>query len=178
MLFALVCLPLGMPAACRGAGRSTQPAAQARALPPECRERLAEDFVPMANSERSAYYVGATIGTPGALITSLRAGSLQGMGLPREWGGGARGYALRFASVAGERIIGNGFEYGASWLLHEDNRYFASGRRGFASRLGYALASTVLARHDNGSRGPSLSALGGAASGAFISRAWQPRSTT
>ncbi len=42
--------------------------------------------------------------------------------------------------------------------------------------MGYALSSGVLARHDNGKRYPSVSLLAGYASGAFLSRTWQPPS--
>ena len=38
--------------------------------------------------------------------------------------------------------------------------------------------STLLARHDNGNTYFSFSRMGGAAGAAFISREWQPRSTT
>ena len=38
--------------------------------------------------------------------------------------------------------------------------------------------STFLARHDNGSRSFSFSRIGGTAGSAFISREWQPPSTT
>jgi hypothetical protein len=43
--------------------------------------------------------------------------------------------------------------------------------------LGYAIASSFVARHDNGSRHFSWSAVGGPAAGAFISRLWQPDSS-
>jgi len=63
-----------------------------------------------------------------------------------------------------------GFE---SWF-HEDNRYFPSSKKGFWGRNGYALSSGVMARHDNGKRYPSASVLIGFASGAYLSRFWQP----
>ena len=42
----------------------------------------------------------------------------------------------------------------------------------------YAVVSTFLARHDNGNQYFSFSRIGSAAGTAFISREWQPRSTT
>jgi hypothetical protein len=68
--------------------------------------------------------------------------------------------------------------YGLSAALHEDNRYFVSGQTGFWRRTKYAIKSTFLARHDDGSQHLSISRFGGAAGGAFISRIWQPRSST
>lgn len=46
------------------------------------------------------------------------------------------------------------------------------------ARLTYVLSSTVLARHDDGSRSVSISVISGAAASGFLSRGWQPRSTT
>ena len=58
----------------------------------------------------------------------------------------------------------------------DDNRYFNSGKKGFWPRTGYALASGVLSRHDNGSLHLSISQVGGVAGGAFLSRFWLPPS--
>ena len=58
--------------------------------------------------------------------------------------------------------------FGLESLLHEDNRYFGSQKKGFWPRTGYALTGGILARHDNGKRYPSVSLLTGYASGAFI----------
>jgi hypothetical protein len=66
--------------------------------------------------------------------------------------------------------------FGLSSALHEDNRYFNSGKKGFWPRTTYALASGILARHDDGRRKFSVSQVGGVAAGAFLSRLWQPPS--
>jgi hypothetical protein len=60
--------------------------------------------------------------------------------------------------------------------LHEDNRYFGSGKHGFWPRLEYAIASSVLARHDNGKLYLSISQLSSVAAGAFVARLWLPPS--
>jgi len=60
--------------------------------------------------------------------------------------------------------------------LHEDNRYFNSGKQQFWPRIGYALASGVLARRDDGRRRFSISQAGGVAAGAFLARTWLPAS--
>ena len=146
--------------------------------PPECRVRRAEDFVPMTRTERAAYYVSSIAGPESFLYAAARAGGAQAVDRPREYGQGAEGFGLRMGSAFGERVIGQTFEHGFALGLHEDNRYFASGRRGFGRRAAYAFASAFLARHDDGSRGVSYSTLGGAAVGSFVSRTWQPRSTT
>ena len=68
------------------------------------------------------------------------------------------------------------FRSGLSSALHEDNRYFNSGKTGVWSRTAYALSSGILARHDDGKRYVSISQIGGVAAGAFLSRLWQPPS--
>ena len=75
-------------------------------------------------------------------------------------------------------MINNTLRYGISAALHEDNRYFVSGQTGFFQRTKYAIKSTFLARHDNGNQYFSFSRIGSDAGAAFISRVWQPRSST
>jgi len=136
-----------------------------------------EDFVPMTRSERAAHYARAIIGPQAFVFSAAQAGINQLRNTPKEWQQGAEGYGRRYGSAYAEHIIGQTIENGAAFVLHEDNRYFRSEKTGFG-RLGYAITSAFLARHDNGSRFISFSAFGGAAGSAFISRAWQPRSTT
>ena len=67
--------------------------------------------------------------------------------------------------------------FGASSLLHEDNRYIPSQETTFGPRLKYAIESSFMARRDNGTRRFSYSRLGSYIATAFISREWQPHST-
>ena len=91
-------------------------------------------------------------------------------------GTGCSGYGKRFANIVGQYSIQRTVTFGVASALHEDNRYFNSGKKGIWPRTGYAVASGILARHDNGKRYPSISQLGGVAAGAFLSRFWQPPS--
>jgi hypothetical protein len=143
-------------------------------LTSECRQRIAEDFVPMGMTARLAYAEKSVAGVPAFAFVALRAGIEQGAGREKEWGSDASGFGLRAASVYAEYFIGQSIEQGSAMLLHEDNRYFGSGRHGFAPRLWYAISSAALARRDDGSRKISISALSGAAGGALLSRPWQP----
>ena len=67
--------------------------------------------------------------------------------------------------------------YGASAVLHEDNRYFRSGQSGFGARFKYSIESAFLARHDDGSSHLSLSRMSGYIAVAAISGKWEPPST-
>jgi hypothetical protein len=145
--------------------------------PATCQARLAEDFAPMTRTERAAYYFSSIAGPPAMAFTVARTVADHAAKRPSEWSGPS-GFGLKLASDYAERIISQSFEHGYALGLHQDNRYFGSGKHGVGGRLAYALASTVLARRDNGTRTISISAIGGTATGAFISRAWQPRSNT
>jgi len=106
----------------------------------------------------------------------LSAGIDQANDKPTEWGQGASGYGTRFANILGQYSIQRTVTYGLGSALHEDNRYFNSGRQGFWPRTGYALSSGILARHDDVSRHFSISQVGGVAAGAFLARTWLPPS--
>jgi hypothetical protein len=85
-------------------------------------------------------------------------------------------YGKRVANIEGQYVLQKTVAYLISSPLHEDNRYFGSGKHGFGPRLEYALASSVLARHDNGKLYVSASQVGGIAVGAFAARLWLPQS--
>ncbi len=133
--------------------------------------------VPMTQAERFHRFVKSTFSPESLLTGAAGAGITQWEHSPKEWPEGAEGYGMRFGNSYAQRIIRHTLEYGASSLLHEDNRYFHSGKFGFGPRLKYAVASTFLARRDDGTRCLSFSRIGGTAGAAVISRQWQPRST-
>jgi hypothetical protein len=136
------------------------------------------EFAPMTNSERFRSYLVRITGPQFFITAAATAGISQAEDTPKEWGGGAEGYGKRFGNAYAQHFIRGTLEYGVSAALHEDNRYFKSGQTGFFRRTKYAVVSTLLARHDNGNQSFSFSRIGSAAGAAFISRAWQPRSTT
>src|SRR5215470_18500673 len=134
------------------------------------------EFQPLTQKERTQIYLKTMVNPLGYGKAAFSAGVDQWKDKPEEWEQGASGYGKRFANILGQYSIQRTVTYGLASLLHEDNRYFNSGKRGFWSRTGYSLASGVLARHDDGTRHLSVSQLGGVAAGAFLSRTWQPAS--
>jgi len=136
----------------------------------------ARDFKPMTQPERNRLYF-KNMTNPIMFFKAAFSGAIdQANNKPQEWGQGAEGYGKRFANILGQYSIQKTTSFGLGSLLHEDNRYFNSGKTGFWPRTGYALESSMLARHDDGSRHISISQIGGVAAGAFISRLWQPPS--
>ena len=137
----------------------------------------AADFRPLTQDQRNSIYLKSLINP----VWYLKGGFSAAIDLrndkPQEWEQGASGYGKRFANIMGQYAIQRTVTFGMESLLHEDNRYFASGKKGFWARSGYALSSSFLARHDNGKRYPSASLIGGFTAAAFVSRSWQPPST-
>lgn len=135
------------------------------------------EYVPMTQNERLRYYFQHTFSAESVVRSAAAAGINHALNTPGEWGQGVEGYGRRFASSYGGHIIQATVMYGTSAVLREDNRYFRCEQTGGGARLKYALASSFLARRDDGTRHLSFSRLGSYAAAAAISRAWQPSST-
>jgi len=138
--------------------------------------KKAADFQPLTQSERNHLYFKSLVNPIGFFKAGFSAGLNQLNNKPEEWGQGAAAYGKRYADIEGQYLIQRTVTFGLSSALHEDNRYFNSGKHGFWPRAAYAFESGILARHDDGSRHISVSQIGGVAAGAFLSRLWQPSS--
>ena len=147
------------------------------AAPAAARGTTANAGSPLTQAERFHTFVTRLFSAESVLRSTAGSAIIQGTDTPHEWGQGAEGYGRRFASSYSQHIIRSTLMYGTSSILHEDNRYFQSGESSFWPRLKYALASTIVARRDDGTRHLSFSRIGSYTAVAFISRAWQPPST-
>ena len=136
----------------------------------------AAQFKPMTQPQRNRLYIKTMINPIGYIKVAASAGIDQWHDKPEEWQQGAAAYGKRYANILGQYAIQRTVTYGLSSALHEDNRYFNSGKSGVWPRTGYALASGILARHDDGALRISISQIGGVAAAAFLSRLWQPPS--
>jgi hypothetical protein len=94
------------------------------------------------------------------LGAAFAGGIQQGYGTPPEWGGGAKGYAQRFASDYGIAITTTSARYAFAEVLREDTLYYPCACTGFFPRFKHALLSTFTARRgDDGHRVFSVPAL-------------------
>jgi len=135
------------------------------------------DFRPLTQGERNQRYL-KSLTNPVLYFKGAFSGAIDHANhKPEEWEQGASGYGKRVANILGQYGIQRTVTFGLSSALHEDNRYFGSGKKGFWRRTGYAVENSFLARHDNGKQYPSISLVAGFAAAAFVSRAWQPPST-
>ena len=135
-----------------------------------------KQFHPLTQAERNHLYFNTMINPLSFARCAFSAGVVHANDKPFEWEQGASGYGKRFANILGQYSIQRTVTYGLGSALHEDSRYFNSGKQGFWPRTGYALSSGILARHDDGTRHFSISQVGGVAAGAFLARTWLPPS--
>jgi hypothetical protein len=135
-----------------------------------------KNFRPLTQSERNHLYFRSMVNPLSFVRVASSAGIDQAKDKPEEWEQGASGYGKRFANIFSQYSIQRTASYGLASGLHEDNRYFNSGKTGLWPRTGYALASGILARHDDGTRHFSISQAGSVAAGAFLARTWLPPS--
>lgn len=136
----------------------------------------AKEFHPMTQSERNQLYFKSMVNPLSFVRCAASAGIDQAKDKPEEWEQGASGYGKRYANIISQYSIQRTVTYGLGSALHEDTRYFNSGKQRFWPRTGYALSSGVMARHDDGKQRISISQLGGVAAGAFLARTWLPPS--
>jgi hypothetical protein len=135
-------------------------------------------YAPLSASERLRRYFVSTFG-PGAVLRAAAAGGItQWTDTPKEWKQGSEAYGERFGSSFAQNFIRQTLEAGAAAALHEDDRYFRSTDTGFWRRTKHAVGSAFVARNGGGGERFAFSRIGAAAGAAFISRAWQPPTTT
>lgn len=132
-------------------------------------------YSPLTGKARFQEYFGNTFGPYALVRDAAAAGMRQAQNSPHEWGGGAGGYGTRFASALGTSLAQNSISYGLSAALHEDNRYFGSGKTGIR-RVFYAATASFRARRDDSSMGFSYSNVGGVVGGSAVALAWAPPS--
>ena len=91
------------------------------------------------------------------------------------YGQGFKGYAKRYGAGFADTTVEN-FMVGAviPSLLHEDPRYFQSGKGGFWHRAGYAAMRMIVTRTDSGKPQFNFAEWGGSAAAAAISVTYHP----
>jgi hypothetical protein len=130
----------------------------------------------LTEKDRFQIYLLSVGGPVPLLGEAAGAGITQWTNSPPEWGQGWRAYGERYGSNLAYNGIRQTITYGASIALHEDTRYFASGKHGVWNRTGYALLSTFTARRPNGRQSFSFSSVGGVIGASGIASIWGPRS--
>lgn len=123
-------------------------------------------------------FVEHTFSPFAGLKAAASAGIGQARDVPKEWGGGAAGFAKRFGSAVGGHFVNGSIHFAVAKMRHEEWGYRPSGKEGFGPRLKYALLSTVITQKTtDGHKTIAAGELSGTFGSALISRLWQPAST-
>jgi hypothetical protein len=100
----------------------------------------------------------------------------QAMGQWPHYGGGMQGWAKRFgatlADTESRRFIQT---YALSTILHQDPRYFPSGKRTLIARVWYSTTRIVVTKSDNGNSVFNTSEFLGALLSSALQNAYYPR---
>ena len=87
---------------------------------------------------------------------------------------GTEGYAKRYASAYGDKVISTMIGHAIlPSLLHQDPRYFYRGSGSTRSRIFYALSAAVICRRDDGQMEPNYSGIIGSFAAAGISNLYR-----
>jgi hypothetical protein len=93
---------------------------------------------------------------------------------PRNWSDGPAAFGRNYGAELARHTTGGLTHFATAAILREDPRYYASSSANPFSRLGHALAFTLVDRSDSGRRTIAVSNLSGAAAGGFIGMAFYP----
>jgi hypothetical protein len=138
-------------------------------------------YVPNAQplTRRQKFKLAAIISTDPITFgtTAITAGIEQAQGDFAGYGSGFSGYAQRYAATYGDRLTAT-FIGGAILpsLLHQDPRYFYSGKGNVVRRALYAISTVVICKGDNGHWQPNYSNIGGNLASGGISSFYYPNS--
>ena len=125
-------------------------------------------------SDRLRYHFHAAIYAGSELRLLVQAGLDQWLNNPPPWGQGAKGYARRFGSAAGERVVRQSLAFGLDAAFQEEPHFLRLGRSGVKARVGNVLRQTLVCYNSRGNYTFSFWRVGSAFGSAFISNGWRP----
>ena len=128
-------------------------------------------------NEKFQIRVIETVSIRGILGSAVGAGIAQWADVPGEWGGGMKGFGLRYGSSFGNAVSRQVLAFSLDSALHEDSRYFPSNERNFAKRVMNVTKQVLIAKKDDGSATFAYSRVFSAFGAGQLVNTWQPRST-
>jgi Carboxypeptidase regulatory-like domain len=135
----------------------------------------APDAQPLKPKQKFNLFWKSTIDPVTFIATGIFAGIEQAQGDFKGYGQGTEGYAKRYAANYADNFIGSAIGSAIlPSLLKQDPRYFYKGTGSIRSRVGYAIAMSVVAKGDNGHWQPNYSGVLGGLAGAGISNLYYP----
>ena len=131
---------------------------------------------PLTVGDKFEQRVIQTIGPRGLLGSLVPASIGQASGTPYAWGGGAEGFAKRYASALGGNISRQTFAFAIESALHEDPRYFPSIGQPIKHRMLNSLRQVFICKTDDGHSSFAYGKVVSAFAAGQLVNAWQPAS--
>jgi len=134
------------------------------------------DAVPLSPAEKFQLEYHAAIDPYTFSVAAIVAGIGEAEKSNSGFGWGPEGYGRRVAAAYADNVIGNTLGNAVlPSILHQDPRYYRLGHGSIRHRLLYALATTVMCKHDGtGKWEPNYSNIGGNILGGEISNLYYP----
>jgi hypothetical protein len=153
--------------------RSPQPSANAI----EASETIGTlDYTPLSARCKFNLFLQQTHSPYTFVSAGFQATWAQAMGQWPHYGGGMQGWAKRFgatlADTESRRFIQT---YALSTILHQDPRYFPSGKRTLIARVWYSTTRVVVTKSDKGNSAFNTSEFLGALFSSALQNAYYPR---
>jgi hypothetical protein len=163
-------------AALPGANLFAQPAEEVLPLPLESPRRIDLKDRPAVLTPRGKAWIAVTnTFGPQGLADRLLAASIDQMrGEPYEWGGGTKGFAMRFGTRISHLAIRNSIKLGVDVAFKIDPRYDQCLCSGFKARSAHALRRVFLSRTDSGNEVPAIDNFAGAYFTPVVYYTWYP----
>jgi hypothetical protein len=134
------------------------------------------DDQPLSTKDKACYWRSHTFNASMIVGTTLHAALAQWKKDPLEWDLRAKGYGKRVGTRLAQSSAKGTGQFIAGELLHEDPRFYASGKSGFGPRFWFAFSHSFIAKHDNGREWPALARMSGAVSSGLVGMACAPDS--
>jgi hypothetical protein len=134
------------------------------------------DYTPLSPRCKFNLFLKQTHSPYTFVSASVQATWAQAMGQWPHYGGGMQGWAKRFgatlADTESRRFIQT---YALPTILHQDPRYFLSGKRAVIARVWYSATRVVVTKSDNGNSVFNTSEFLGALLSSGLQNAYYPR---
>ena len=134
------------------------------------------DYTPLSARCKFNLFLTQTHSPYTFMSAGFQATWAQAMGQWPHYGGGMEGWAKRFgatlADTESRRFIQT---YALSTILHQDPRYFPSGKRAIIARVWYSTTRVVVTKSDNGNSTFNTSEFMGALLSSALQNTYYPR---
>lgn len=133
-------------------------------------------YVPPTAGDRLKWVVEGTASLPILGVNAADSAWSTKIDRPREWGGGAKGFARRFGDEEASATVEDTIEASVGAIWSEDPRYRRSGHKNPVRRVEHALAATVVAPRRDGHLAPAWARFSAIAATVPIENTWLPPS--